>query len=220
MDFLEKHFHLGGVHQLRTKCPTSPRHDKVRLQCTVHGKWQRPYPQQIYEFQNHHLMRAQYVSWVQFYVPYSHSWERNWALTCCACQPRESEITQVRHRYAGTNPSSALGQEHPLVSFRGWVWRKSWVIVTDSSIRHILNLIWRDITYRGFRNCEPPVETLAQGAAAGLGSTEGWGGAFHTKPLRGHGDLGLSSHHGFYQLSGKIIANRWAASQLFNFPLG
>ena len=33
-------------------------------------------------------------------------------------------------------------------------------------------------------------------------------GDFYTKSLRGHGDLRLSSHHGFYQLSGKIIANQ------------
>lgn len=38
MDFLEKHFYLGGVHQLRTKCPTLLRHDKVRLQCTVYQR--------------------------------------------------------------------------------------------------------------------------------------------------------------------------------------
>lgn len=38
MNFLEKHFHPGGVHQLRTKCLTLPRHDKVRLQCTVYQR--------------------------------------------------------------------------------------------------------------------------------------------------------------------------------------
>lgn len=39
------------------------------------------------------------------------------------------------------------------------------------------------------------------------GNTEGWE-FFYTKSLRGHGDLRLSSHRGFYQLSGKIIANQ------------
>lgn len=38
------------------------------------------------------------------------------------------------------------------------------------------------------------------------GNTEAWE-FFYTKSLRGHGDLGLGSHHGFYQLSGKITAN-------------
>lgn len=60
---------------------------------------------------------------------------------------------------------------------------------------------------RGYKNENLRPECLSVDLQLVWGNTEARELPY-TKLLRGHGDLGLSSHHGFYQLSGKISANQ------------
>ena len=60
-------------------------------------------------------------------------------------------------------------------------------------------------TLKGYKNKNVRSECLPGALQLGWGITKARD-LFYTKLLRGHGDLGLSSHQGFYQLSEKTIA--------------